>query len=139
MPALMTKEGRRAFASALRGTAMFPGGTFAIILSKTNFTETVDGPAGFTEATFTGYAPITRAVGTMGAAALVGDDAVVALDGGTPFQWDCTGAPDTIYGWALVNPSNGFVYACEKYSAFQILSVGSRHSLFASIKQSGCA
>lgn len=138
MPGVLLREGRKMAARAFEGAVYDAADEFAIILFTNDATVTVDSePGDFTQATFTGYVPISREFGETTGPVSDGDDEVVLL-GGDSFIWDCTAAPQTIRGWVAVNLGNDEIFAAEKYDVPHVLEVGSRHTLFASIRVGAC-
>ena len=121
---------RRLFGTALKGATPFPATNhFEVHLFKTAVTPVIGSvPGDFTDCTFTGYAARDH---------VYGDNPDPVADGtfqtvtpiGSPYSWDCTAAPDTVYGWWIRDVTNDVVLFAEKYDVPHVLAVGSRHTL----------
>lgn len=70
--------------------------------------------ADLTEATFTGYSRVTLARATW-TAAVISDDAAVSTYDTVPTQWMPTGAPEIVYGWAIITPVDSVIRYIEPF------------------------
>jgi len=138
MTMVATRAGRAVIAKALKAESPGVSDGLTVKLFKVNYTPTtISEEADFTEAEFTGYAPATTTYGDTSGPTLATDDQVMRISG-APLVWDCTAAPETIYGWYLVDDLSGDVLFAEKYDTPHVLEVGSRHTLFLDIAIGAC-
>lgn len=136
---ITTHNGRMRVAKMMNGTFAAGGESFRVILFSNEVGINLDAVlADFTESAFTGYAPVETYWGAATGPTLVGDDAVIRVTG-SPLHWDCSGAPETIHGWAIVGEPSDEVYFYEEYVVPHVLEVGSRHTLFLDIGQGACS
>lgn len=87
-------------------------------------TATVD----LIESTYTGYSESAFTAGDNPGAALSGTQAQVLLNDAM-YERTCTAAPETVYGWYLVNGDDDIMLV-ERYATPHILAVGSVHRLY---------
>lgn len=132
------RGGRELLANALKGIAPAGGAEWYVHLFKAyeTFTPTTP-PSDLTLAAFTGYGGQTANPPDQGPIVWDGDDAVVRLNN-APFIWDCTGSPEEILGWVLYDNDNDKLLFGEVYDTPHVLSVGSRHTLYADIAVGQC-
>lgn len=139
MPAMLTRVGRKLTAMGWTGSPFDPTVFLELRLIAADFTPVADmpGDGGLTEAVFGGYAAGGFNLNDNGTPVLDGDDYTVLLKD-DPFVWDCASSPQTIFGWALYSGDEDAILACERYSVPHVLEVGSRHTLYASIRIGQC-
>lgn len=131
MGKVASAAGRALVAKVLQGIA--PTGNYYLRLFQNAVTPGVGDPIGvFTESTFGGYAAITKTWGDNTGPVASGDDQVITMAGDS-FVFDCTSAPETIYGWYLVNAATGDWLFAEDYATPHVLAIGTRHRLFLDI------
>lgn len=139
MAGVLTRAGRRFTAEQLTDARASGDVEGRLILFTNAATFGVNPAVGdFVEAEFGGYDPKAFLITDQLAPTLDGDDYVVSINGG-PQVWDCTSAPETIRGWALLLPATNGVFAYDVYETPHVLEVGSRHTLYADVKIGQCA
>lgn len=139
MPGVICLRGREEMAKAWAGLGFNADAYYQIKLLKNNFTlDVTPGPGSLTEAAFGGYAPIDMTLDVSPAPVLDGDEYTVLL-GAAPYVWDCTSAPETIYGWCLYSGDWEDFLILHKYDTPHVLEVGSRHTLYPSVRIGACA
>lgn len=139
MPGTLTHVGRQMTAKPWAGQSFPDDQGYEMRLVTDDFTLAASlTPDDLSYATFSGSSPIGFLLSD-GAPAVVmdGGDATVLLRD-EPFVWDCTASPQTVYGWALYSADLEELLAVEKYSTPHVLEVGSRHTLYASIRIGAC-
>ena len=82
----------------------------------------------FTQATFTGSAPITIQRADWTGPTLIANVAYVTDP--VPPQWDCTaGGPETCYGWILYDLADNTLIAAQRFDAPRVMNVGASEVL----------
>jgi hypothetical protein len=100
-----------------------------IRLWKNNIVPDLDTLTGtLTPCAFTGYADYSFPAADNPFSALSGTQAQMLLSG-TMREWECTAAPETIYGWALLGDDDDLLLV-ERYDTPHVLIVGSIHRLY---------
>lgn len=140
MGAVVTRHGRKIAALAYLGQLEEgPESTHTVKLVVEDFEPTPTLALGdVVEASFGGYAPITRAYQDGTGPVLEGDDQIDAW-GGAAYVWDCTSSPETVYGYVIVRDSDERVLASDRYTTPHVLEVGSRHTLFIDLVVTGAS
>lgn len=133
-----SREGRAFLAKAWKGDTPGGGAGFTVHLFTNDFTPTPSSNNGdFTEATFDGYAGVGRTYSTTTGPTLDGDDQQVRM-GGDYFAFNCTGSPQTVYGWYLTDDTSSAWLLADKYDVPHVLEVGSAHHVFIDPKVGQC-
>lgn len=102
---------------------------YTLKLFKNDAVPDIDFGAGdLTECAFTGYAAHNFTVNDNGGAALNGTQARLLLTGASR-TWTCTAAPETVYGWYVIDGAGNLQFA-ERYANPHVLAIGSVHTLF---------
>ena len=81
--------------------------------------------ADFSEAVFTGYAPINFTTAA-NVPKVLGANLYQTKLKNAAFVWVCTAAPETIYGWFLLDSADGTVIFSEVWATPEVLEVGTR-------------
>lgn len=121
---------RELFANAFKGVARDPSSPFYVFLFVNDHTPTPTSLTDdFVNASFTGGDPILVTLGDFTGPDADGDDRVMHVVP-SPLVWNCTGSPETVYGWYLYDIDNDHWLMGEKYDTPHVLEVGSRHTLY---------
>lgn len=70
--------------------------------------------ADLTEANFQGYSRVTLTRSTW-TAAVIESDAAVSTYGTAPVEWNCTGDPQSLTGWAIITPVSPVIRYIETF------------------------
>jgi len=133
-----SRAGRAFLAKALKGENPGGSGGFAVHLFVNDITPVPATPlVSFTEASFGSYALVGRTYGTTTGPTLDGDDQQVRM-GGDFFEFNCTSAPETVYGWYLTDDASGEWLLADKYDTPHVLEVGAVHRVFIDPKVGQC-
>ncbi len=76
-----------------------------------------------TPATFNGYNPIVMDR-TLWTVPTIVDDQATTTWGTVPFEWTCSGAPQTVYGYAAFDPSSFALLIVERFDEPRDVDVG---------------
>ncbi|MBN9118699.1 MAG: hypothetical protein J0I06_06005 [Planctomycetes bacterium] len=138
MPKYVFRAGREVLARSLRGEAPASDAGWWVLLFVAAADLTPSSPIdSVEEASFSGYSRTPVPPSSQGDVTWDGDDPLIQIKG-EALVWDCTADPQTIYGWIMFDADNDLYLFGEQYDTPHVLSVGSRHTLYASIKVSLC-
>lgn len=136
---VLCARGRKILAETFRGNGPASGDQYTVHLMKVAASTGVGAVAGdFVESTFTGYAAFgPESYASTSVVFADGDDQAVTLHN-APIDWECSGSPETVYGWYMLDQSSGEPVAYEVYDTPDVLDTGSRHRLYLTLKFGQC-
>lgn len=123
MPAVYPKEGLPILVAQLWKASGAPVTPWEFFLYANDLTPDEDTVAAdVTPATFTGYGTVQVDRSLWTTPTVVGSKGVTQY-GAAPIVWTCTGSPETIYGYGILEPDANKLLLIERFAAPIDLSV----------------